>query len=61
LDFLYAINPIATAVQGFRWALLGTPSPSLGTAAISSVCALLLLAGGYVYFRKTERFFADIV
>ena len=61
LDFLYAINPIATAVQGFRWALLGTPGPTLGTAAISSFCALLLLAGGYVYFRKTERFFADIV
>lgn len=61
LDFLYAINPIASAVQGFRWALLGTPGPGWGTVAISTVVALVVLVTGYVYFRKTERFFADIV
>jgi len=60
-DFVYALNPMAAAVQGFRWALLGTPPPGLGAIVTGSITAVLLLVGGYVYFRKTERFFADIV
>jgi len=52
---------MAAAVQGFRWALLGTPPPGLGAIVTGSITAVLLLVGGYVYFRKTERFFADIV
>ena len=59
--WLYSLNPMTGVVEGFRWALLGTPSP-LGTAFwISAAAALLLLASGLVYFKHMEDTFADVV
>jgi lipopolysaccharide transport system permease protein len=57
---LYAVNPIASAVAGFRAALLGTPSPSVAQFGVSFATATLLLVGGVLYFRRTERVFADV-
>jgi lipopolysaccharide transport system permease protein len=57
---LYGLNPMAGAIDGFRWALLGTEmhGPML---AVSFTTALTLLAGGLAYFRRMERVFADVV
>lgn len=53
------LNPVAGIVEGFRWALLGTPlSMSLLVASASS--ALLVLGLGVVYFQRVERGFADV-
>jgi lipopolysaccharide transport system permease protein len=57
----FAINPVTGIAEGFRWIVLGLPqpplvfliSPTLGTAA--------LLVTGLLYFRQSERKFADIV
>jgi lipopolysaccharide transport system permease protein len=57
---LYALNPVASAIAGFRSALLGTPSPSAAELGISFMSATLLLFGGVLYFRRTERVFADV-
>jgi lipopolysaccharide transport system permease protein len=57
---LYAVNPMASAVAGFRAALLGTPSPSVAEFGVSFATATLLLVGGVLYFRRTERVFADV-
>jgi homopolymeric O-antigen transport system permease protein len=58
---LYALNPMVGVVEGFRWALLGTPHPPGATFLISALSALAVLAGGLVYFRRTETTFADVV
>ena len=60
---LYALNPMAGVVQGFRWAILGTKMGpnSLITLSISSVIALVVLISGLFYFRRMERTFADVV
>jgi lipopolysaccharide transport system permease protein len=57
---LYDLNPMVGVVEGFRWALLGTGhlDPMFG---LSAVVAVVLLLGGLVYFRRTERTFADVV
>lgn len=60
-QYIYAVNPMVTAVQGVRWALLGTPAPTLATAAISVSSAALILMVGALYFRRTEHFFADVI
>jgi lipopolysaccharide transport system permease protein len=60
-QYVYALNPMVTAVQGTRWALLGTPAPSPGAVAASLVMAGLLLIFGALYFRRAENHFADII
>lgn len=58
---LVGLNPMAGVVEGFRAALLGTPSPSVLLLAASSAVAVVLLVTGLYYFRRMERRFADVV
>jgi lipopolysaccharide transport system permease protein len=57
---LYFANPMAGFVQGFRWCLLGEPLPPQYLAISVSVAVVMLFVGA-IYFRRTERRFADIV
>ena len=59
--YVYALNPMVGVVDGVRWALVGAPAPDPVPVAISCVVALLALAAGIAYFRRTEMFFADII
>ncbi len=58
---LYALNPIAVAVQTSRWAFAGGTAPSLQMAAISTAVAALLVVSGLRFFGRREGTFADIV
>jgi len=58
---LYGINPMASVIEGFRWALLGTTSGPGPMTAVSAVAALFLLVSGAYYFRRMEKTFADVV
>lgn len=58
---LYAINPMAGVVEGFRWALLGTDTQPGAMIGVSAVAASVLLVSGALYFRRMERSFADVV
>jgi lipopolysaccharide transport system permease protein len=59
--YVYALNPMASVLTGFRWALFGTHSPGLGPTLVSTAVALVLLAGGSLYFRRVENHFADVI
>jgi lipopolysaccharide transport system permease protein len=61
LQDVYYLNPMAGVVDGFRWALLGGIPPSYGHIALSTASAIVALFAGVLYFRRTERSFADIV
>ena len=58
---LFWLNPMAGAVEGFRWALLGGVRPEFLHLAISGVSGLVMFVLGLVYFKRMERVFADIV
>jgi lipopolysaccharide transport system permease protein len=60
-QYVYALNPMVSVIEGVRWGFLSTPAPPVGGVAISAAAAVLLLAFAIVYFGRTERFFADIV
>ncbi len=60
-QMVYALNPMAGVVNGFRWALLGKGNPPDMLVAISTVIALLVLVSGLIYFRNMERTFADTI
>ena len=58
---LYSLNPMVGVIEGFRWALLGKERPDFTVMAVGVVVAAVLLQGGLIYFKRTERFFADII
>ncbi|MET0153180.1 MAG: ABC transporter permease [Candidatus Binatia bacterium] len=58
---LYALNPMVSVVDGFRWALLGAPSPGATTVAASTLVAAAGLLASMRYFLRVERGFADVV
>lgn len=57
---LYALNPMAGVIDGFRWALVRGPRPG-PTLLISMAVAAALLVSGVLYFQRTERRFADVI
>ncbi len=59
--WLLGLNPMAGVVEGFRWAMLGTPHAPVGLLAASAAVAAALCASGALYFRRVERGFADVV
>jgi len=58
---LYGINPMASVIEGFRWALLNTETGPGPMTAVSVAAALALLVSGAYYFRRMEKSFADVV
>jgi lipopolysaccharide transport system permease protein len=59
---LYSLNPMVGVIDGFRWAILGSSNAFYWpTFVISVVLTGALLFFGILYFRKTERAFADII
>lgn len=57
----YALNPMATAVGAFRWAVAGTPGPSPADIVASSAVVLAVLVSGFAFFRHLEGTVADVV
>ena len=61
---LYSLNPLVGAIDGFRWAILGSVGSSglyLPGLILSIALVFLLLASGVWYFRKVEKTFADFI
>jgi lipopolysaccharide transport system permease protein len=60
-QYVYALNPLVSVIEGVRWTLLGTPAPEPAVIAISIGVAVIALLTAALYFSRTERSFADII
>jgi lipopolysaccharide transport system permease protein len=59
--WVYGLNPMAGVVEGFRWAIAGTPRfPPLEVFIGSVLISAVLFATGLVYFNRMEESFADV-
>jgi lipopolysaccharide transport system permease protein len=58
---LYSLNPMVTVIQGFRFAFLGMQAPKLQGIIASLFIVAALLVSGIIYFRSTEKTFADVI
>lgn len=59
---LYSINPMVGVIDGFRWAILGGEAQLYWPGFILSMCLVtVMLITGILYFRQTERRFADLI
>ncbi len=60
-SYIYSINPMASVLDGTRWALYDQPYPGTVHILISVASALVILIGALIYFRRAEDFFADVI
>lgn len=58
----YSLNPMVGVIDGFRWAILGDDRQIYWQGfSLSIALVTLVLVTGIVYFRKTEKTFADVI
>ncbi|MDD2935325.1 MAG: ABC transporter permease [Candidatus Pacebacteria bacterium] len=60
-SWLLAINPMTGVIKAARASLFGNTPINWELLAISFIAVLILLIIGVAFFKKTERYFADIV
>ena len=61
-QLLYYMNPMVAVIDGFRWAISGGQTAFNMTEVIVSIIVVTLLCVfGAIYFRKTEKTFADVI
>jgi len=58
-QWLFALNPMTSVVDAFRWCLLGTPQAHSYTFVLSAAVATSSLFTGMMWFRRRERSFVD--
>jgi lipopolysaccharide transport system permease protein len=59
---LYSMNPMVGVIDGFRWAILGGNTRLYWPGFLLSLAlVLVILVTGILYFRKTEKTFADVI
>jgi lipopolysaccharide transport system permease protein len=59
---LYALNPLVGIIDGFRWCILrGAVDIRWTSLALSVLIILVVAVSGFLYFRRTERGFADVI
>ena len=57
---LYSINPMVGVIDGFRWCIIGQDISIYKPGfIISIILTIFILIIGIIYFRKTEKTFAD--
>jgi lipopolysaccharide transport system permease protein len=57
---IYSINPMVGVIDGFRWSIIGKGvSLYMPGFIISIVLTIAIFFVGIIYFRKTEKTFAD--
>jgi len=58
---VYSLNPLVAIIEGFRWALLGTPAPSPGEVLTALVTGSLIVAAGILVFSRASRDLTDVI
>ena len=58
---IYALNPMAGVIVGFRWAILGGPPPDKLSGSSRARSCWSCFVSGLFYFKRMERSFADVV
>jgi len=58
---LYFLNPMAGIIDGYRRVLLLGESPSMEALMPGTIVTFVLLLVGYVFFKRAEPVFADLI
>ncbi|GAM11527.1 O-antigen export system permease protein RfbA [Geobacter sp. OR-1] len=59
---LYSLNPMVGVIEGFRWAIAGQATQIYWPGYLLSLALILIISiGGFFWFRRMERTFADTI
>jgi lipopolysaccharide transport system permease protein len=59
---LYSTNPMVGVIDGFRWAIIGGGTLIYWPGFVLSLSlVVIIVVTGFLYFRKTEKTFADVI
>jgi lipopolysaccharide transport system permease protein len=59
---LYSLNPMVGVIEGFRWAIAGQSSQIYWPGYLLSLAIIpVIFIGGFFWFRRMERTFADVI
>jgi lipopolysaccharide transport system permease protein len=59
--YVYALNPMSTVLDGFRWSIADGPPPARRRSCPAGPSSPSGSSSGLVYFARAERSFADVV
>jgi lipopolysaccharide transport system permease protein len=60
-QWVLALNPMTTVINGFQWGVLGTAPPELDKALLGVAATAGFFVVGLWYFRRSEPRFADTI
>jgi lipopolysaccharide transport system permease protein len=58
---MYMLNPMVGIIDAFRSVVAHGRAPDWDLLAVSIVMSVVILAVAYIYFKRAERDFADII
>lgn len=59
---IYSLNPMVGVIDGFRWAIMRGDAPLYWPGFLLSLMLVMIsFITGIIYFRKTEKGFADVI
>lgn len=58
---LYTLNPLAGIIDAFQSVVLRNQAPDLGALLPGAVLVAVLLPLSYLYFKRAEAYFADVI
>lgn len=61
LYLIYTANPLAGVIDGFQSVVLRGVAPDFSTLAPGAITIAVLLPLSYLYFKRAEAYFADVI
>ncbi|MDI6641218.1 MAG: ABC transporter permease, partial [Elusimicrobiota bacterium] len=58
---IYMLNPIAVIIDSYRVVVLKGTAPNFIYLLISFAVSIAILIISYLYFKKVEKYFADVI
>ena len=58
---LYTLNPLACIIEAFQSVVLRSQPPDLNAMIPGAIMIAILLPLSYLYFKRAESYFADVI
>jgi lipopolysaccharide transport system permease protein len=59
--WVFLLNPLTGVVEGLRAVLLFGREPDWSVVSVSAALILMIFVGALTLFKRTERYFADVI